>query len=49
MPQTQPGHPEYALDMQLKEGEQVTFGATLGREGNVLVRHMRRQKYLSKP
>ncbi|MEG0632632.1 MAG: type VI secretion system baseplate subunit TssE [Pseudomonas sp.] len=49
LPQTQPGHLEYALDMQLKEGEQVTFGATLAPEGKVLVRHLRRQNYLSKP
>lgn len=49
LPQIQPGHLEYALDMQLKEGEQVTFGATLAPEGKVLVRHLRRQNYLSKP
>lgn len=49
LPQTQPGHLEYALDMQLKEGEQVTFAATLAPEGKVLVRHLRRQNYLSKP
>jgi len=49
LPQLQPGHLEYALDMQLKEGQQVTFGATLAPEGKVLVRHLRRQHYLSTP
>lgn len=49
LPQTQPGHLEYALNVQLREGEQVTFGATLAPEGNVLVRHLRRQNYLPKP
>ncbi|NCE93530.1 type VI secretion system baseplate subunit TssE [Pseudomonas sp. L13] len=47
LPQTLPGHLEYALDVQLKAGEQVTFGATLAPEGKVLVRHLRRQNYLS--
>lgn len=45
--QTQPGHLEYALSMQLKEGEEVTFGATLAPEGKVLVRHLKRQNYLA--
>jgi type VI secretion system protein len=49
LPQTLPGHLEYALDVQLKAGEQVTFGATLAPEGKVLVRHLRRQNYLSNP
>lgn len=49
LPQTQPGHLEYALDAQLKEGERVTFGTTFSPEGNVLVRHLKRQHYLSKP
>ncbi|MCK1792046.1 type VI secretion system baseplate subunit TssE [Pseudomonas violetae] len=49
LPQTQPGHLEYALDAQLKGGERVTFGTTLAPEGKVLVRHLKRQNYLSKP
>ncbi|CAK9889994.1 MULTISPECIES: type VI secretion system baseplate subunit TssE [Pseudomonas] len=49
LPQTQPGHLEYALDAQLKGGERVTFATTLAPEGKVLVRHLRRQNYLSKP
>jgi type VI secretion system protein len=48
LPQAQPGHLEYALDMQLKGGERVTFGTTLAPEGKVLVRHLKRQNYLSK-
>ncbi|QHF44602.1 type VI secretion system lysozyme-like protein [Pseudomonas sp. S35] len=49
LPQTLPGHLEYALDMQLKEGPRVNFGTTLGPEGKVLVRHLKRQQYLSRP
>lgn len=49
LPQTQPGHLEYALDAQLKSGERVTFGTTLAPEGKVLVRHLKRQNYLPKP
>ena len=49
LPQTQPGHLEYALDAQLKGGERVTFGTTLAPEGKVLVRHLKRQHYLPKP
>ncbi len=46
LPQTQPGHLEYALDAQLKGGERATFGTTLAPEGKVLVRHLRQQDYL---
>ncbi|MCP1446051.1 type VI secretion system protein [Pseudomonas sp. GGS8] len=48
LPQVQPGHLEYALDMRLKGGARVTFGTTVGPEGKVLVRHLKRQNYLSK-
>lgn len=48
LPQVQPGHLEYALDIQLKGGKRVTFGTTLAPEGKVLVRHLKRQNYLSK-
>ena len=47
LPQTQPGHLEYSLDVQLKSGHQVTFGTTLAAEGRVLVRHLKRQQGLS--
>lgn len=46
LPQTLPGHLEYALDVQLEDGARVTFGTTLGPEGRALVRHLRRQHYL---
>lgn len=47
LPQARPGHLEYALDVQLKEGGQVTFGATLAPEGKALLRHLRRRNDLS--
>ena len=49
LPQVLPGHLEYALDMQVKDGQYVTFGTRLTPEGRVLVRHLKRQHYLSKP
>ncbi|MBD8195121.1 type VI secretion system baseplate subunit TssE [Pseudomonas fluorescens] len=48
LPQTLPGHLEYALDLQLKDGHRVSFGTTLGPEGKVLVRHLKREQYLSR-
>ncbi|KPN90917.1 type VI secretion system baseplate subunit TssE [Pseudomonas nunensis] len=48
LPQALPGHLVYALDMQLKDGRRVSFGTTLAPEGRVLVRHLKRQDYLSK-
>ena len=49
LPQTLPGHLEYALDVQLKGGEHMSFGTTLAPGGKVLVRHLKRQHYLSQP
>src|SRR5450830_1085110 len=49
LPQTLSGHLEYALDLQLKDGQRVNFGTSLAAEGKVLVRHLKRQHYLSKP
>ncbi|MCY1395015.1 Lysozyme [compost metagenome] len=49
LPQAQPGHLDYALEIQLKVGNRLTFGTTLAPEGKVLVRHLKRQNYLSKP
>jgi len=43
LPQSQPGHLDYALDVHLKGGLQMTFGTTLAPEGRVLVRHLKRQ------
>lgn len=48
LPQTLPGHLDYALDVQLKDGGCVLFGTTLGPEGRVLVRHLR-DRYALKP
>lgn len=47
LPQVQPGHLEYALEMQLKNGNRVSFGTTLSPGGKVLVRHLKRQNWLS--
>lgn len=47
LPQTQPGHLEYSFDVQLKSGRQVMFGTTLAAEGKILVRHLKRQEWLS--
>jgi type VI secretion system protein len=49
LPQRQPGHLEYAVDAQLKAGERLTFGTSLAPEGKVLIRHLKRQHYLSTP
>ncbi|MDE1166420.1 MAG: type VI secretion system baseplate subunit TssE [Pseudomonas sp.] len=49
LPQTLPGHLEYALHAQLKDGQHLDFGTTLAPEGRVLVRHLKRQHYLGKP
>ncbi|MHC8314070.1 type VI secretion system baseplate subunit TssE [Pseudomonas sp. LB3P31] len=48
LPQTLPGHLEYGLDLQLASGQRVSFGTTLAPEGNVLVRHLKRQSWLAK-
>ena len=48
LPQALPGHLDYALDVELKGGEHMSFGTTLAPEGRVLVRHLKRQQYLSK-
>lgn len=45
--QTLPGHLEYSLDALLKSGRQITFGTTVAPEGKVLVRHLKRQQWLS--
>jgi len=47
--QALPGHLEYSLDVRLNSGRQVTFGTTLAAEGKALVRHLKRQQWLSKP
>ncbi|MFJ4376038.1 type VI secretion system baseplate subunit TssE [Pseudomonas japonica] len=47
--QSRPGHLEYALFAEFWSGEKVTFGTTLGAEGRLLVRHLKRQRYLATP
>jgi len=49
LPQTLPGHLEYSIDVQIKGGRRLSFGTTLAPEGRVLMRHLKRQNYLSKP
>ena len=48
LPQALPGHLEYALDVQLKDGKRISFGTTLGPEGKACVRHLMRRNPLSK-
>lgn len=48
LPQVQPGHLQYVLQAKLKNGAQESFGTTLAPEGKVLVRHLKRQSWLSK-
>ncbi|WP_077046330.1 type VI secretion system baseplate subunit TssE [Pseudomonas sp. KK4] len=45
--QVQPGHLEFGLQAQLKSGQRVSFGTTVAAEGKVLVRHLKRQQWLS--
>ena len=45
--QVMPGHLDYALDVKLKGGQQMTFGTTLAAGGKALVRHLKRLNYLS--
>ncbi|HEX8595556.1 MAG TPA: type VI secretion system baseplate subunit TssE [Pseudomonas sp.] len=46
LPQVQPGHLEYALNIEFRGGKQMTFGTTLAPEGKLLVRHLKKQNYL---
>lgn len=45
--QSRPGHLDYRMDVRLKAGGQASFGTTLGAEGRVVVRHLKRQRLLS--
>lgn len=47
LPQTRPGHLEYALDVELRGGARATFGTTLAPEGKVLLRHLKQRNYLA--
>lgn len=46
LPQALPGHLEYALDLQLKDGQRAFFASTLTPDGKVLMRHLKRQHSL---
>ncbi|UXH42151.1 type VI secretion system baseplate subunit TssE [Pseudomonas promysalinigenes] len=48
LPQSRPGHLEYALEVLIKGGGRVTFGTTLGAEGRAVVRHLKQEGYLPK-
>ncbi|NIF25148.1 type VI secretion system baseplate subunit TssE [Pantoea sp. Tr-811] len=48
LPQSQPGHLEYALDVLIEGGARATFATTLAPEGRVLVRHLKHEGYLAK-
>lgn len=45
--QVMPGHLDYALDVRLKGGQQMTFGTTLSAGSKALVRHLKRLGSLS--
>ncbi len=47
LPQFTPGHLEYAIDAELKDLGLVRFGTEFMPEGRVLMRHMKRQNYVS--
>lgn len=47
LPQVEPGHLEFALQVQLNGGKRASFGATLSAQGKVIVRHLKRQSWLS--
>lgn len=46
IPQSRPGHLDYALDVVIKGGGRASFGTTLGAKGRVVVRHLKQEGYL---
>lgn len=46
LPQTLPGHLQYSLEVELRDGTRATLGTTLDPQGKVLMRHLRQQEYL---
>lgn len=46
LPQSTPGHLEYAIDAELKALGLVRFGTEFMPEGRVLMRHMKQQSYV---
>ncbi|WP_243758332.1 type VI secretion system baseplate subunit TssE [Yersinia pseudotuberculosis] len=47
LPQTTPGHLEYAIDAELKGLGLVRYGTAFMPEGRVLMRHLKQQHYLN--
>ncbi|MCY1301119.1 type VI secretion system lysozyme-like protein [compost metagenome] len=47
LPQTLPGHLEYTVTVELRDGVRATFGTTLAPEGRVLMRHLKQREYLA--
>lgn len=48
LPQSRPGHLEYSLKVELRDGARTTFGTTLTPEGRVLMRHLKQHEYLAR-
>lgn len=46
LPQSEPGHLEYAIDAELKGVGLVRYGTAFMPEGRVLMRHLKQQNYL---
>jgi len=46
LPQTEPGHLEYAIDAELKDLGLVRYGTDFMPEGRVLIRHLKQQHYV---
>lgn len=46
LPQVLPGHLEYSLEVELRDGARASFGTTLEPQGKVLVRHLKQRDYL---
>lgn len=46
LPQTEPGHLEYAIDAELKGLGLVRYGTDFMPEGRVLIRHLKQQHYV---
>lgn len=48
LPQSEPGHLEYAIDAELKGVGLVRYGTAFMPEGRVLMRHLKQQSYLER-
>ncbi|GDX04416.1 type VI secretion system baseplate subunit TssE [Buttiauxella sp. A111] len=47
LPQSEPGHLEYAIDAELKGVGLVRYGTAFMPEGRVLMRHLKQQSYIN--